>query len=126
MTERYEIATRLKTLIFLLAPNVKAFSVEMGVSNSYLSQILKSERDVSGMVLRKIAQHRRRPNINWLLLGVGTPLLETGESTAGVAEPRSPYSAGEGVLENLLRRVQQLEKELAELKSLPGIAKGDG
>ncbi|MCL2560999.1 MAG: helix-turn-helix domain-containing protein [Rikenellaceae bacterium] len=91
-------------------------AVDLGLSNSYFSKMVKNEGSVGSDVVGKILRMHPGLNADWLLTGRG-PMLHA-DGVAGVAAPaeKSPTQSTGGVHEALLiKMLADKEKEIASL-----------
>ncbi|MDX1904646.1 MAG: helix-turn-helix transcriptional regulator [Thermonemataceae bacterium] len=75
-TENIELVERLKIIIDLKETQISKFADEIGVQRSNMSHIIAGRNKPSLDFLQKIIQRYPDVNTNWLLNGIGSPLLE--------------------------------------------------
>lgn len=134
VTDNPEQGARLERLITELNLTQTSLAQTLGISQSYVSQMVGGSRNISRRVLHFITNNYSGVNVRWLMTGEGEMFLEKKEPApgvlTGVMEPEAVYAAGEGRLEWLERKVTELGAELAALRARVGVleqgGKGDG
>jgi len=100
-----ELAQRLEQWMASERLRQKEVAAATGLQAGYLNQIIRGRKRISAGVLLALASNYPRLNINWLLRGSGTMLVENVREQVLV----SAISVQDR-LEALERRVQALEK----------------
>jgi len=106
---------RLKILIEKrLCVTQKTFSTKVGISQGYLSMVLKGVRGASAELIAGLYIHYGN-YLSWLLTGDGEITINPEKETC-VAE-ETPIYKGE-ILEDAEKRLKKMERELEILKSM--------
>lgn len=126
MTDSTEQGARLEKLIEALGNSQVSMAESIGISQSYISQMVSGSRNISRNVLHAITKTFQNVNVRWLLTGDGEMFLQKVLATDsnGVSEPEVKYEARPadplGALRELLdehgRRLAKLEEEVRWLR----------
>ncbi|PKQ66884.1 helix-turn-helix domain-containing protein [Raineya orbicola] len=86
-----DFAERLKILIDMKGIQPSRFADEIGVQRSGLSHIIAGRNKPSVDFLQKLVQRYPDTNVNWLLTGIGEPIIEQ-TSNSEILEKNSEIS----------------------------------
>lgn len=130
MTDNPEQGVRLEEIIDALNLTQTSLAESLGISQSYVSQMVGGSRNISRRVLHFITKNYPEINIRWLLTGEEQMFLEKKEVIpapesgllTGVMEPEVVYERvrGEGRLEYLERVVGELLERVRVLEERAG------
>jgi len=129
VTENPEQGARLERLIDALNLTQTSIAQVLGISQSYVSQMVGGSRNISRRVLHFITNNYPRVDVRWLITGDGEMFLQKdvivapGTLDPQVMEEDARYEAIRGgIFESLVARVRALEDRLegleAELRAL--------
>lgn len=105
------IHERFSYLIETLGYTQVSLAQLIGISQGYVSQLMTGQRSITTKILRNITKLRPEVNINWVLTGDGEMFLSNMEPSNQVQEQPPAYlQNGQGMLESLIRRVEELER----------------
>lgn len=124
MTENPEQGARLERLIDALNLTQTSIAQVLGISQSYVSQMVGGSRNISRRVLHFITNNYPRVDVRWLLTGDGEMFLQkdvimaSGTLDPEVMESDVWYEAMRGgIFESLVARVRALEDRVVELEA---------
>jgi len=123
VTDNPEQGARLESLIEALNLTQTSLAQILGISQSYVSQMVGGSRNISRRVLHFITNNYPKVDVRWLMTGEGEMFLEKQEPEAGalvgVMEPGAVYERGGsvGLLEGVFARLAWLEDRVAELEA---------
>ena len=112
-TLKIEQGARLEQIINRLDLTQVAAGQLIGLSQSYISQMIAGERTISKKILQFIAKNFPHISIEWLLTGDGE--MEKPPNTQ-LANESTPIYGGGGVLENLIVQVREMDERLKALE----------
>lgn len=110
------IEKRIRELIQILGYKQKTFSKKVGVSAAVISDIVNEKTNVGGIVLTKIVSAFPEINTEWLIRGIG-PVRKT-EFSGAAEEPSIPYGSDLYNYHQLVKKVEELDRIVEELKKL--------
>lgn len=123
MTVDKAVCSRLEEYRDAVGLSQSALAQMVGVTQGFLSQVLKGKKDVSGKMLRNIASGTDDLNIRWLLTGKGDMLLPekiypppSNGTSSGVEDTQQPAYHKEGKLERIERLLRDHETRLCAIE----------
>lgn len=105
-------AARLQKLIEVNKTNPKRFAEVVGVSPSFIYQILGSTKGISAKVIQGISKAYPKTNIAWLLEGTG----DENFTSDPAGESNESYQKYDGPLQGLIDLLEKHERRIAELE----------
>lgn len=116
---------RLSKYITTTGSTFNKLAVELGLSNSYFSKMLKSEGSVGSDIIENILRIHPDINPDWLLTGQGEMLRSDSNSSIPqqTSEPQSTQQSE--VIALLKEQLKDKEAELKELNQEIGVLKHD-
>lgn len=118
MSNDHDTGNRLLSLIKALKSNQKQFAKAIGVSQSFVYQMIAGQKRISGKVIEGISNAYKGVNTNWLYTGDGEMFLS--EKTHEVNEPAIGYKLAvdevPGVIQTLQFKIEELERRLSDLE----------
>lgn len=96
--------------------SVREFEKKCNINRGTLGSI-KEEQSINSNILAKIIDNAPQINIVWLITGKGKMILNTSEIDQFIIEePKIEYNKKDLVSEYLIKRINDLEKEVEDLK----------
>jgi transcriptional regulator with XRE-family HTH domain len=116
MSNSYDTGKRLLALIKSLKSNQKAFAKSIGVSQSFVYQMISGQKQISSKVIKGISNAYSMVNTNWLFTGKGSMYLEPEKPPHMVEENISMYILKKLTIEDLPGIIDSMRLEIADLR----------
>lgn len=116
MSNSYETGNRLLALIKSLKSNQKAFAKSIGVSQSFVYQMISGQKQISSKVISGITNAYSMVNTNWLFTGNGSMYLEHERPLDMVGENTNMYISQKLTIEDLPGIIDSMRSEIADLR----------
>jgi transcriptional regulator with XRE-family HTH domain len=117
MSNSYDTGNRLLALIKSLKSNQKAFAKSIGVSQSFVYQMISGQKQISSKVIKGISNAYSMVNTNWLFTGNGSMYLEHEKPPDMVGDNISMYTSQKLTIEDLPNIIDSMRSEIADLRS---------
>jgi len=116
MSNVYETGNRLLALIKSLKSNQKAFAKAIGVSQSFVYQMISGQKQISSKVISGITNAYSMVNTNWLFTGNGSMYLEHERPPDMVGKDINMYISQKLTIEDLPGIIGEMQQEIADLR----------
>ena len=100
--------------------SLNKFSIELGVSNSYFSKMVRNNASIGSDIIEKILRTHIDLSPEWLLTGNGSMLRGKNQPISLVEEPKPLYTTRkqpDDIIDRILNRLEQQSEEIGKLKN---------
>lgn len=116
MEKKSDLKIRVSESAKYFSMSVREFEKKCNINRGTLGNV-KPNHSISSDILAKIIDNAPQINIVWLITGKGKMILNSSEIEQNtVEEEKIEYGKKDIVAEYLIKRINDLEKEIEELK----------